>query len=103
MKDCAEIIWWLLENPAVNGLFNIGSGQARTWNDLAASVFAAMELPETISYVDMPADLKGKYQNYTEALTGRLRAAGYTAPLYSLEQGVADYVRYYLQGPDPHL
>lgn len=103
VKDCAEIIWWLVENPMVNGLFNIGTGAARTWNDLAAAVFAAMERPVNIDYVDMPESLKGKYQNYTEALMGRLRAAGYTAPMYSLEQGVTDYVRYYLQGPDPYL
>ena len=103
VKDCAEIICWLLGNPTVNGLFNIGTGEARTWNDLAAAVFAAMELPKSICYVDMPADLRGKYQNYTEAVVSRLRVAGYAAPMFSLEQGVADYVKYYLQGADPFL
>jgi ADP-L-glycero-D-manno-heptose 6-epimerase len=96
-------MWWLLENPTINGLFNIGTGAARTWNDLAGAVFAAMKLPECIEYMDMPADLAGKYQNFTEARMERLRAHGYDAPMYSLEQGITDYVHYYLEAPDPYL
>jgi len=103
IKDCVEIMWWLLENPSVNGILNIGTGTARTWNDLAKAVFAAMKLPEQIAYMDMPEQLAGKYQNFTEARMDRLAAAGYNAPLYSLEQGIMDYVQYYLEAPDPYL
>ena len=103
IKDCVDIMWWLLESPTVNGIFNIGTGTARSWNNLASAVFAAMSLPENIEYMDMPAQLKGKYQNFTEARMDRLKAAGYTAPMHSLEQGVTDYVRHYLQAPDPYL
>ena len=103
VKDCVEIIWWLLEHPEVNGIFNIGSGQARTWNDLAAAVFAGMDVPLNIEYIDMPEVLRGKYQNFTEAKIERLRAAGYSRPMYSLEEGVKDYVQRYLQADDHTL
>ncbi len=103
VKDCAEIMWWLLENKQVNGLFNVGTGEARSWNDLAAALFAAMGLPENIEYIEMPEQLKGKYQYFTEARMARLRSAGYTLPMYSLERGVADYVQRYLQHADPYL
>ena len=103
IKDCVDIMWWLLENPEVNGILNIGTGTARTWNDLAKAVFTAMKLPERIEYMDMPEELADKYQNFTEARVERLRAAGYDAPMYTLEQGVTDYVQYYLEAPDPYL
>lgn len=103
IKDCVDIMWWLLENDNVNGIFNVGTGKARSWNDLAAAVFTAMELPVNIEYIDMPEHLKGKYQNYTQATMDRLKAAGYTAPMHSVEQGVADYVQNYLQSADPYL
>lgn len=102
VKDCVEIMNWLLENRKVNGLYNIGSGQARTWNDLVRAVFAAMHLPPRIEYIDMPQELAGKYQYFTEARMERLHQAGYLLPPHSLEQGVADYVQY-LQSPDPYL
>lgn len=103
IKDCVDIMWWLLEHPNVNGVYNVGTGTARSWNDLANAVFAAMNIPANIQYIDMPAQLAGKYQNFTEARMERLRAAGYDAPMHSLEQGVTDYVQYYLQAPDQYL
>lgn len=103
VKDCADIMWWFLERKDVNGLFNVGTGTARAWNALARAVFEAMGLPLNIEYMDMPARLAGKYQNFTEARMDRLFAAGYDIPLHSLEQGVTDYVRYYLESPDPYL
>lgn len=103
VKDCVDIMWWLLENKHVTGLFNIGTGKARTWNDLASAVFSAMNIPVNIRYMDMPEELAGKYQNFTEARMQRLTDAGYGAPMHSLEEGVADYVRNYLQMPDPYL
>lgn len=103
IKDCVDIMWELLENPRANGLFNVGTGTARSWNDLAAAVFSAMDLPCNIEYIDMPVQLKGKYQNFTEARMDRLKAAGIAAPMRSLEEGAADYVRNYLMLPDPYL
>jgi ADP-L-glycero-D-manno-heptose 6-epimerase len=103
VKDCAAIICWLLENPRICGLFNVGTGAARTWNDVVRAVSAAMEVPAEIRYKDMPDALKGRYQNFTEAPMDRLRGAGYTAPLLTLEQGITDYVTGYLMNPDPYL
>jgi ADP-L-glycero-D-manno-heptose 6-epimerase len=103
VKDCAAIILWFLENPGICGIFNVGSGAARTWNDLVRAVAAAMNVPARIAYKDMPEALRGKYQNFTQAPTARLRAAGYAAPLLTLEQGVTDYVAGYLLRPDPYL
>ena len=103
IKDCVDIMWWLLKHPEVGGLFNVGTGTARSWNDLAASVFTAMGVPKNIIYIDMPEHLKGKYQYFTEARMDRLRKAGYDKPMHTLEQGVADYVQTYLQSRDPYL
>ncbi|MDL2279639.1 ADP-glyceromanno-heptose 6-epimerase [Desulfovibrio sp. OttesenSCG-928-G11] len=103
VKDCVDVMCWLLEHPMANGVFNVGTGTARSWNDLAGAVFTAMDLPVNIEYIDMPGDLAGKYQNFTEARMERLEAAGYDQPMHSLEQGVADYVRCYLQAPDHYL
>ena len=74
----------------------MGAGIARTWNDLAAAIFAALERPVNITYIPMPDVLRGKYQYRTEATVDRLRASGYTAPFTTLEDGVRDYVRRYL-------
>lgn len=103
VKDAVAVMCWLVEHPAVGGIFNVGAGRARTWNDLAGAVFAAMDREPAIDYVDMPEHLRGKYQYFTEAKLDRLRAAGYDRPFASLEEGVADYVRGYLAGPDPYL
>ena len=103
VKDCVELIWWLLEHPDVGGIFNVGTGQARTWNDLATAVFKAMGLAPRIEYIDMPAHLRDHYQYYTCADIGALRAAGYERPFSSLEDAAADYVGNYLQRDDPYL
>ncbi|MDL2266929.1 ADP-glyceromanno-heptose 6-epimerase [Desulfovibrio sp. OttesenSCG-928-G15] len=103
IKDCVDIMWWLVENPQVNGIFNIGTGKARTWNDLVNAVFAAMNREANIEYINMPEHLLGKYQYFTEAQMQRLHAAGYDKPMHTLEQGVTDYVQYYLASPDPYL
>ncbi|HYF49991.1 MAG TPA: ADP-glyceromanno-heptose 6-epimerase [Planctomycetota bacterium] len=98
VKDVAAVVLHFLRSPAekMNGIFNVGTGQARTFADLATAVFSALKLPPQIEYIDMPADLAGKYQYFTEAKIERLRAAGYTAPFHSLEDGVRDYVCHYL-------
>lgn len=103
VKDCVDVMWWLLENPQVGGVFNVGTGSARTWNDLARAVFAAMDVPEDIHYIDMPEQLQGKYQYFTEATMDKLAAAGCPVEFTSLEEAAADYVQNYLTQPDPYL
>jgi ADP-L-glycero-D-manno-heptose 6-epimerase len=102
VRDVADIVGWLADNPQVNGVFNLGSGQARTFKALAVATFQAVGRQPDISYVDMPEVLRGKYQYFTEADMSRLRSAGYTAPMTSLEDGVADYVAGYLNTDDPY-
>jgi ADP-L-glycero-D-manno-heptose 6-epimerase len=96
VKDVVAVVLKLLEAPQVNGLFNLGSGQARSWKQLAAAVFAAMKKPETIEYIDMPEALRGKYQYHTQAPMAKLRAALGLLPLRSLEDAVSDYVQEHL-------
>ncbi|MCL1889895.1 MAG: NAD-dependent epimerase/dehydratase family protein, partial [Desulfovibrionaceae bacterium] len=105
VKDCAIILADLLERPGTNGLFNLGTGQARSWRDLACAVFAAMALEPRIEYVDMPEVLRGKYQYFTQADMDSLsRAMGPGRPLpRALEEGVLDYVQNYLTGEDGYL
>jgi ADP-L-glycero-D-manno-heptose 6-epimerase len=103
VKDCCDLMWWLLERPDVNGVFNVGAGQARAWNDLAAAVFAALGRPVSVEYIEMPEVLRGKYQYFTQAEMAKLRAAGYAAAFTPLEEAVADYVQNYLEAADPYL
>jgi len=103
IKDCVNILWWLLENRDVNGVLNVGTGIARTWNDLARAVFSAMGKKPNIEYIDMPESIRDKYQYLTRAEMGKLAASGYTVPFMSLEDAVADYVTGYLAKEDPYL
>ena len=103
LKDCLEVMFWLLENPEVKGVFNLGSGQARSWNELVGAVFDALGLKPNISYIDMPRAVRLKYQYYTQAEMDRLAAAGCTLDFQGLEQGVHDYVQNYLERQDPYL
>jgi ADP-L-glycero-D-manno-heptose 6-epimerase len=96
VKDAAAITAFLARAPRAGGIYNVGSGAERTWNDLARAVFAALELPARIAYVEMPEVLRGKYQYRTVATIDRLRAAGYAQPFTTLEDAVRDYVRTYL-------
>lgn len=102
VKDAVDMTLFFLDRPEANGIFNIGTGQARSWNDLAKALFAAMERPERIEYIDMPEHIRPRYQYYTCADRSKLEAAGYTKPTTSLEDAVADYVRGYLL-PGLHL
>lgn len=92
VRDAVAITMFFEENRGVNGIFNCGSGKARTWLDLVQAVFTAMRCEPQIEFIDMPAELRAKYQYHTEADVSRLRAAGYTAPFTSLEEGVRDYI-----------
>jgi ADP-L-glycero-D-manno-heptose 6-epimerase len=102
VRDCIDMLLWFYDHPEVSGLFNIGSGMARSFGDLAAAVFRALGREPRIDFIDTPAEIRDKYQYLTEARMERLRAAGYTKPATSLEDGVGDYVRAYLAAPDPY-
>jgi len=103
IKDCVEVLWWLLQNPEINGVFNLGTGTARTWNELAKAVFKAMEVPENIEYMDMPESLRDKYQYFTQAEMEKLAQAGCPVEFTDLEVAVRDYVTGYLAQDDPYL
>jgi len=100
VKDCVDVMLWLIENPQVSGLFNLGTGKARSWLDLANALFKASDLKPNIEFIDMPEVLRGKYQYFTEANMQRLRTAGYTKSATELEAGIADYVQNYLMKTD---
>ncbi|MDB5481289.1 MAG: ADP-L-glycero-D-mannoheptose-6-epimerase [Caulobacteraceae bacterium] len=102
VRDVAACVAWLVRTPGVCGVFNLGSGRARSFADLAQAVFAAAGQPTHIEYIDMPEGLRDAYQYFTEARMDRLRAAGWNDPATSLEDGVMDYVRRYLARPDPY-
>jgi ADP-L-glycero-D-manno-heptose 6-epimerase len=98
VKDAVAVTMFFAENQDVNGLFNCGSGQARTWLDLANTVFAAMKKEPRIEFFDMPEALRAKYQYHTQADLSRLRAAGYNEQFTPLEQGIRDYIGYLQAG-----
>jgi ADP-L-glycero-D-manno-heptose 6-epimerase len=93
VKDCVATVCWLLQNPNVTGLFNVGSGAARSFLDLVNAVGAAVGRPPKVRFVDTPAELRDKYQYFTQADITKLRAAGFDQPFYSLEEGVRDFVQ----------
>lgn len=104
VKDVIAVIAWMVQlmtekkwDAANNGLYNLGTGQARTFTDLVKATFAGMDLEPNIEFIDMPEDIRDKYQYFTEADMQKLKLAGYSAPFYSLEAGVDDYVRNYLR------
>ena len=96
IKDAVEMTLFFLFNREKNGIYNVGSGKARTWNALVKSIFNALDKPINIDYVDLPDHLKTKYQYFTEADISKIKKAGYTQPSFSLEDGVTDYVKNYL-------
>ncbi len=102
VKDAVAMTLHLAATPSAYGLYNIGSGKAQTWKQLAGAIFAAMGQPEKIDYIPMPESLREKYQYYTKADITRLLATGYDQPLHSLEEAVSDYIKTYLQ-PDLRL
>ncbi len=103
VKDVVEVMWWLLTNRDANGLFNLGTGQARSWKDLVQAVFAAMAKTPQIEFIDMPEALRDRYQYHTQAAMDKLRQAGFSGTFRSLEDGVRDYVQSYLMNQDAYL
>ncbi|MDP2189500.1 MAG: ADP-glyceromanno-heptose 6-epimerase [Sphingobacteriaceae bacterium] len=96
VKDVVKVCLWLMQHRKVTGLYNLGTGQARTFVDLAKGVFKAMGVVEQISFVDTPADIREKYQYFTEAKMDKLQKAGYPHAFVALEAGIHDYVVHYL-------
>ena len=96
IKDCVAVILQLIQNRSVNGIFNLGSGSARSWNDLAGAVFTALGRERNIEYIDMPQHLVGSYQYFTQANMQKLQGSGLKVQSTSLEDGVRDYVQNYL-------
>ena len=102
VKDAVDMTLHFWLNRDLTGLFNVGTGKARSWKDLVTALFNAMDKPVNIEYIEMPDYLKPKYQYFTEAKIGKIREAGYSAGISTLEDGVSDYVKNYLL-PGKHL
>ena len=96
VKDLCKVMMFVINHPEVSGLFNLGTGKARSFNDLCKNTFIAMGKEVNIHFVEMPEALRGKYQYYTQATMEKLRNAGYTEDFYTLEDGIKDYVQNYL-------
>jgi len=103
VQDCVEVMWWLLQHREANGIFNLGTGTARSWNDLAGAVFGALNLPVQIDYIDMPPELSRQYQNFTEADMSSLKQVGCPVTFRPLEQTVGEYVTKHLASEYPWL
>jgi ADP-L-glycero-D-manno-heptose 6-epimerase len=102
VKDCVDVMLWLMEHPEVNGIFNLGTGRAQTWLDLMGALYDAAGTELRVEWVDTPEEIRDRYQYFTEAEMARLRAAGYDRPFRSVEEGVADYVERHLATDDPY-
>ncbi len=94
VKDVVDVMQFFMQEPSINGIYNVGSGRARSWNDLAFALFAAVGKPPLIEYVPMPEVLRSKYQYFTQADMSRLLKSGYDRPFTGLEEAVKDYVVY---------
>lgn len=102
VRDSVDQMLWLYDHPRISGLFNAGTGKARSFLDLANAVYRALGREPQIEYVDTPVEIRDKYQYLTEARMERIKAAGYAKAPTSLEDGVSDYVRSYLDAADPY-
>lgn len=96
VKDAVDMTLYFLENVGENGIFNVGTGKAQTWIELVAALFNAVGKPVNIEFVDMPEDIREKYQYFTEANLQKIRKAGYDKPIMNVGEGVTDYVKNYL-------
>jgi len=100
VEDCVSVVRWLLDEPEVNGIFNCGTGEARSFHDLATAVAGALNEPLNVEFVDTPEAIRDRYQYFTEAKMDKLYKAGYSRPFTPLEEGVRRYVEDYLSKPD---
>jgi len=101
--DVVEVLLWLCDTPSVSGLFNVGTGMARSYRDMVHAVCDAAGRPRDVTFIDMPETLNGQYQRFTQAATGKLRAAGYRGQFTPLEEGIRRYVQDHLTQPDPYI
>lgn len=97
VKDLCDVCLFLMENRKNSSIYNLGTGQARTWNDLTKAIFSALQLEPNIEYIPIPEDIRDKYQYFTEANMNKLNAIGYNKPFTPIEEAVNDYVTNYLQ------
>jgi ADP-L-glycero-D-manno-heptose 6-epimerase len=102
VEDAADVVLWLIDHPHVSGIYNVGTGRARSFTDMMRALFKALEMPPLIQWISIPPELAGRYQYFTEARMERLRAAGYDAPFTPLESAVERYVTQYLDRDDPY-
>jgi ADP-L-glycero-D-manno-heptose 6-epimerase len=102
VKDVCSVMAYFVEHPDRGGIFNLGTGQARSFKDLVTAVFTALEKKPAIDYIPMPENLRGQYQYFTQAEMEKLRQAGYQKQFRSLEDSVADYVKNHLQKANPY-
>lgn len=103
VKDIVKVIEFFIQNKEVSGIFNVGTGLARSYNDLAKSVFNALKINENINYINIPQILVDKYQYYTQADISKLRKVGYKEVFYSLENGIYDYIVNYLNSENIYM
>ncbi|MGC9366295.1 MAG: ADP-glyceromanno-heptose 6-epimerase [bacterium] len=103
VKDCTKMMWWFWEHPQIVGLYNIGSGTARSWNDLVNIIFRCLNMKTDIRYIDMPENIKSCYQNYTEADMNKFFNTDSPVNFHTLEQGVKDYLLNYLLTENKYL
>ena len=96
VKDAVDMTLFFLEKPGVSGIFNVGTGKARTWKDLVTSIFNALDIEVNIEYIDLPEAIASKYQYFTQANLEKIGNAGYDKPIASIEEGITDYVKNYL-------
>ena len=96
VKDVTDVMYFLMNHPSNSGIYNLGTGKARSFLDLVYAVFSALDLPPSIEFIDTPADIRDKYQYFTEASMAKLRSIGYEKPFYNLESGIEEYVQGYL-------
>ncbi|MCK4465188.1 MAG: ADP-glyceromanno-heptose 6-epimerase, partial [Bacteroidales bacterium] len=96
VKDVVEVMYFLMHHRKDPGIYNVGTGKAETFLELVRNTFKVMHIPEKIEYIDIPADIRDKYQYFTEAKMSKLRSIGYKKDFYSLEDGISDYVTNYL-------
>lgn len=100
--DCVDVMLWLHQHPDVSGLFNLGTGKARSFADLARAVYVALGKEPRIDFVDTPVEIRDRYQYFTEARMEKLRSAGYPGQFTPIEEGVRRYVQDFLSQPDPY-
>ena len=102
VDDCVSVMLWLYDNPDINGIYNVGTGKARSFQDAAESIFKALDKEPRITYIDMPEAMKSKYQYFTQADVTKLREKGYDKPFTELEEGIRKFVQEFMATADPY-